>query len=59
MLGLYLQFRKTITDSKHFAYMRRHPSWNIEERRLEEVNKKLAKALSTSDIGNKMKKAWK
>ena len=59
MVGLYLQFRKTITDSKHFAYMRRHPSWNIKERRLEEVNKKLAKALSTSDIGNKMKKAWK
>ena len=59
MVGLYLQFRKTITDSKRFAYMKKHPSWSIEERRLEEVNKKLAKALSTSDIFNKMKEAWK
>ncbi|QQG40558.1 MAG: hypothetical protein HYV37_03245 [Candidatus Levyibacteriota bacterium] len=56
MVGLYLQFRKTITDSKHFAYMKKHPSWSIEERRLEEVNKKLEKALSTNDIVKKMKK---
>ena len=59
MVGLYLLFRKTITDSKHFAHMKKHPSWNIEERRLEEVNKKLASALSTSGIVNKMKEAWK
>lgn len=59
MVGLYLQFRKTITDSKHFAYIKRHPSWNIEQQKLEEVNKKLAKTLSTSDIVNKMKEAWK
>lgn len=59
MIGLYLQFRKTITDSKHFAFMKRHPSWNIGERRLEEVNKKLTKVLSTSGIVNKMKEAWK
>lgn len=54
MLRLYLKFRKTIADSKHFAYMKKHPSWNIEQQKLEEVNKKLAKTLSTSDIVNKM-----
>lgn len=59
MVGLYLQFRKIISDSKHFAYMKKHPSWRIEEKRLEEANKKLAKALSTSNIVKKMKEAWK
>lgn len=53
MVNLYLYFRKIITDSNEFAYMKRNPYWNIEQRRLEKVNKKLVKALSTDAIVKK------
>ena len=55
LVDLYLTFRRVITDSNHFAYMKRNPSWNIEERKLQEVTERLAKSLNTKMVTEKMR----
>ena len=55
LVDLYLTFRRAITNSNHFAYIKKSPSWNIEELKLQGVTKKLAGSLNTKKVTEKMR----
>lgn len=61
LVELFLEFRRIISDSNQFAFIERHPSWNIEEQKLEKTLKSISTNLNTKNVTAKMRekiKSW-
>lgn len=55
MVELYIDFRRIISNSTYFAFMRGNPAWNVEEQKFQETLKRLTDALNTKKISQKIR----
>lgn len=58
LVELYLSFRKIITDSELFTFMKRGNYWNVEEQNLQKAINSLSASLNSDTITKRIKEEF-